>query len=170
MLALTSYQTEFARELFTARIDFVVVGGRAMQAHGIDRATRDLDIWISRSGDNPDRAYPLLAKRIENLSPKLNANALRGMKKRICLPSTEVKEVDVLTSLGALDFELAFSVGVDVAYGDTRFRVLGLSELIYSKIVSATCNESPQARARDIADFELLLKFWHGRNNPAPSR
>jgi len=167
MLALTSYQTEFVHELLNARIAFLVVGGRAMQAHGIDRATRDLDIWISRGGDNPERVYPVLAKRMEIPSPRLNAHALRGMKKLICLPSAEAKEVDVLTSLGALDFELASSAGVDVDYGGASFRVLGLPELVYSKTVSATCNESPQARARDVADLDLLLELWRKRHNPA---
>ena len=60
MVALNEYQSAFVQELQTAGVDFLVIGGLAMQSHGIERETHDLDIFVSRSGTNPERLYPLI--------------------------------------------------------------------------------------------------------------
>ncbi len=60
MVALNAYQSALVQELQDAGVDFLVIGGRAMQGHGIERKTSDLDIFVSRSGDNPERLYPIV--------------------------------------------------------------------------------------------------------------
>ena len=49
--------TEFVRS--GAR--FLVVGAHALSAHGVPRATVDLDLWVAPDPDNADRVYAALA-------------------------------------------------------------------------------------------------------------
>lgn len=165
MHTLTEYQLGFAEELASSGIRFLVVGGRALEAHGIPRDTHDLDVLVPRSGDDPERLFPLITKRIDAISPRLSPEALRLPRKLIALPSPENKEVDILTSIGALDFDLAEKACLRVPVGDVMLPVLGLSELIYSKLVSAAKNEAPQAKARDLEDLRSLLALWYERHN-----
>jgi hypothetical protein len=54
-----------ARELFAAlarhEVDYVTIGGIAVQAHGGQRVTQDLDIGIATSTDNLERLAAALA-------------------------------------------------------------------------------------------------------------
>jgi len=55
------------RELFQALarhgVEYVTVGGVAIQAHGAQRLTRDLDVAIAPSRDNLDRLGTLVQLR-----------------------------------------------------------------------------------------------------------
>lgn len=164
MVALNAYQLAFVQDLQAAGVDFLVIGGRAMQGHGIERETCDLDIFVSRSGDNPERLYPLIAKRMKDPSPKLTPEGLGQPDKLASLPSSENEEVDVLTSIGALDFELAAARSVKVSFGEITLSILGLPELVYSKLVSVARNTS-DARERDLKDLEMLVAIWRERHN-----
>ncbi len=163
MVALNAYQSAFVQELQYAGVDFLVIGGRAMQGHGIERETGDLDIFVSRSGDNPERLFPIIEKHNENPSPKLTLEWLRQPDKRVEL---ENEGVDVITSIGALDFDLAAARSVKVSFGELTLSILGLPELIYSKLVSVARNTSP-AKERDLKDLETLVTIWRERHNPS---
>ncbi len=163
MVALNEYQSAFVQELQAAGVDFLVIGGQAMQGHGIERETHDLDIFVSRSGTNPERLYPLIAKRLETPCSKLTPEWLRQPDKQGSIPSpNENKEVDVLTSIGALDFEFAAARSVKASFGELNLPILGLPELVYSKLVSAARNTSP-AKERDLKDLEMLVGIWRKR-------
>ena len=48
-------------ELVKAEVRFLVVGAHALGAHGVPRATIDLDVWIARTPDNAKRVWAALA-------------------------------------------------------------------------------------------------------------
>ena len=57
--------TEFGRvlaDLGDAAIDFVVIGGIAVAAHGVVRATRDVDAIIAQDEENLDRVKGLIER------------------------------------------------------------------------------------------------------------
>jgi hypothetical protein len=61
-----SHEPTFAPELLVAALNgagsrYVVVGGLAVGAHGVVRATRDLDIVCARQPENMDRVAECLA-------------------------------------------------------------------------------------------------------------
>ena len=163
MPTLTAFQSIFVSELQATEIPFLIIGGKAIQAHGIERLTQDLDILVSRTGTLPDMLLPLVAKRMARSSPKLTAEMLRLPQKLVCLPDLQGKEVDILTSIGALDFELAAEMSVIVNFGEVSLRVLGLEELIYSKVVAASKIDAPEARRRNLEDMQKLLALWESR-------
>lgn len=168
MLSLSYYQASFLEDLNSSGVVYLVVGGKAMQAHGVLRETQDLDLFVSCAIENAVRLYPLVVKRVQLLSPECTPQVLSMPKKRIALPSLEAKEIDILTSMCALDFEFAASRSIEVEVGTTRFRALGLSELVYTKFVAASdINSLPQDRARDVNDIQMLLPLWVERYNSA---
>lgn len=57
--------TEFGRiisDLRDARIEFIVIGGIAVIAHGVVRATRDLDAIAAQDGENLERIQALVER------------------------------------------------------------------------------------------------------------
>lgn len=55
-------QRDLLIALAEAQIDFVVIGGHAVSAHGYERATRDVDIVFSTDPDSCDRLADLLRR------------------------------------------------------------------------------------------------------------
>ncbi len=43
------------------KVDYMIVGAYAVAAHGVVRATGDIDLWIRSSQDNARRAWRALA-------------------------------------------------------------------------------------------------------------
>jgi hypothetical protein len=158
VLPLTAYQSKFLQELSAARIGFLVIGGKALQAHGLRRETRELDVLVSRSRDNPECLYPLLARRLPHPNPKLSPEWLR-LPRKLSLPTTEDKEVDVLTWIDALDFDSAIERSIEIPVSNARVRVAGLAELVYLKLISFEANEDPETKARDLKDLQALMRL-----------
>ncbi len=47
---------------FNARgVDFLIVGAHALAAHGLVRATKDLDVWVRPEPQNAERVLAALA-------------------------------------------------------------------------------------------------------------
>ena len=53
---------EILSELSAAGADFLVVGAHALAAHGVPRATGDLDIWVRPSRENAARVVEALGR------------------------------------------------------------------------------------------------------------
>ena len=53
---------EMLSELSAAGVDFLIVGAHALAAHGVPRATGDLDIWVRPSRDNAARVLEAIAR------------------------------------------------------------------------------------------------------------
>jgi hypothetical protein len=167
VLPLTAYQSKFLQELSAAGIGLLVIGGKALQAHGLRRETRDLDVLVSRSGDNPERLYALLARRLPHPNPKLSPEWLRLPRKLVSLPTTEDKEVDVLTWIDALDFDSVIERSIEVPVSNARVRGTGLAELVYLKLISFEANEHPETKARDLKDLQALMRLCTNDSSPA---
>ncbi len=58
---------------------------------------------------------------------------------------------------------LAESMYRQASFGDLILPILGLPELVYSKLVSAARNTSPIAKERDLKDLETLVGIWRER-------
>jgi hypothetical protein len=167
MTTLSAYQSSVAEALLAANIDFVVVGGMAMRAHGMNRETNDLDLLVSRTQFNAERLQPVLASFTPAPNFRLTVEMLQLPKKLISLPNQTTKEVDLLTSIGALDFELSVQQSFSANFGHVELQVIGLEELLYTKVVSASSNLAVEARIRDQADIDAILTHWRQRLSPS---
>ena len=159
-LSLNPYQVKALSLLSEAGVQFAIIGGMAMLAHGFDRPTKDLDLLVSRTPESARLLCDLMPKLVEGPLLPITEDELRLPRKLINLPSRQFKEVDILTSIGSLDTEAAWSASRTGMFGPVSARFLDLKELIYTKLAAAEANEAPEAKRRDLADLEVLLDRW----------
>lgn len=145
-------------------VDFVVIGGIAVLAHGHPRATFDIDLVADLDPDNMARL----------------ASALRDLHAHVRGVDAELLDVDptdpeqlasganwtLITDAGWVDFMPAAEgirgyteiVASAVPVRDGAFRVVGLDDLIRMKRASG--------RAKDLDDIAALTHREHGGRGP----
>ena len=135
-------------ELVRAQARFIVVGAHALAAHGVPRATVDLDIWIGSDIGNSDRVYRALAAFGAPLED------LRISRDDLAQPDTVTQfgvpplRIDVLTSLSGVEFEAAWNTRMEGVIEGVHVPILDRESFIRNKRASG--------RKKDLADLELL--------------
>jgi hypothetical protein len=136
-------------------VDFVVIGGVAVAAHGYVRATRDLDIVPDPHRDNVRR----LAKTLRDVDATLPLAEGRPFELVRDLPRLEKREnMTFDTALGGLDV-IQQAPGVPsfttLAAGAVGADVLGVPVRI-SSLDHLRAMKAATGRAQDRADLENL--------------
>src|SRR4051794_8431871 len=111
---LSDAQCNLLRVLDQQGVRFLVIGGHAVRAHGVDRPTKDIDLWLSCSRQNAKRAG-------RALSPYGSTPAARWEEiistpnKRLAYPNEGPDhQGDLLTSVGDLDFDAVYQRSVEI--------------------------------------------------------
>jgi predicted nucleotidyltransferase len=153
---------ELLARLTSARVDFVVVGGLAVNAWGHVRGTQDLDIVPDPTAENLERLAAMLESaggRVETPDGRLAASATRTFLAAgdRTLVATDLGPIDVLQGLPQVPTysELA-PEAVDVDLGGLVVRVCSLEALLQMKRMSD--------RPQDRADLEAL-EAGHARDD-----
>jgi len=148
-----------ARELFAALarhgVEYVTVGGIAMQAHGAQRMTLDLDIAITASRDNLDRlAAALLDVDARILGP--DGSRSRSVPDAALLGASD--QWHLVTAHGPLDvitvpahlgpFSVLRDRALETSLGDLTVPIAHREDLLRMKRAAG--------RPQDLADIELL--------------
>jgi hypothetical protein len=127
------------RSLASGGVEFIVVGGVAGAAHGLARATYDLDVVYARSTANLQR----LAMALAPLDPYLRG-APPGLPFRLDIETlrrglnftltTRLGDLDLLGELtGGGGYEDLLAHAMEATMFDERCRYLGLEKLIQVK-------------------------------------
>ncbi len=168
------------------KVDFVVIGGVAMQAHGHVRTTLDLDVIAAWTPENMRR----LAAALRELDAKL-----RGI--HADLLGLDVGDADTLynggnflmhTRHGDLDvFAVDQTAGAPARYEDLRTRAIAVEirgvtlliahpdDLIRMKTAASRFRDRPEAKRRhDLDDIAVLERLRAGsapaQAGPSPER
>src|SRR3954453_10328982 len=110
-------------ELSAAGADFLVVGAHALAAHGLPRATGDIDIWVQPTKENADRVW----QAIESFGAP-NRNLARD---DLYTPNTvfqigvEPQRIDILTSIDGVEFAEAWQDRKQTTVDGITFFVIG---------------------------------------------
>jgi hypothetical protein len=132
--------------LLEAGAEFMVVGAHALAAHGIPRATGDLDIWVNANAENARRVYAALARFGAPLSDLTVEDLQRpGTVFQIGLPPSRV---DILTAISGVDFSDAWPRRLVVHLEGVAVPVIARQDFVRNKRASG--------RAKDLLDLELL--------------
>lgn len=134
--------------LVRAEARFLIVGAHAMAAHGVPRATGDLDVWVLPDPENAERVWAALTAfgaplRALDLSPAdLSAPGV------VFQMGEPPRRIDLLTSITGVDFEEAWATRSVHRVGDLDVPFLGRAALLDNKRATA--------RAKDLADVAIL--------------
>jgi hypothetical protein len=144
------------RALVDGGVRFVVIGGIAVAAHRVVRATEDVDIVPDPSPANLLR----LCEVLEGLEARLLRNPERGIDADVRAALSQGRNLTVTTRLGELDvvqrlpgvpsFEDLDTDAWETGLFDVRFRVCSLAHLVAMK--------RARGGAIDIADVERLTE------------
>ena len=137
---------EMLAALSAAGVEFLIVGAYAMAAHGLPRATGDIDIWVRPKHENAGRVMnalrtfgaPLFGLTIEDLQ--------RG--DTVFQIGVAPNRIDILTGITGVLFEDAWPNRLTVRIDDHVFPVIGRVELIRNKAATG--------RPKDQADLIWL--------------
>jgi len=130
--------------------EFLVVGAFAMAAHGVPRATGDLDLWVRPESENAERVWRALLR----FGAPVDAAGLTvqdlinpGMVYQIGQPP---RRIDVITGIDGVSFGEAWPNRVPVTVEGVEFPCLGHADLVRNKRASG--------RVKDKLDLDLLRK------------
>lgn len=133
-------------------VEFLVVGAYALAAHGLPRATGDIDLWIARSEENASRVLKALAQfGVPDLGWTTEDFQRSDMVFQIGL---EPRRIDILTSMSGVEFHQAWSRRVIVQIDELGIPFISPEDLIASKEAAGTPSGSRRRRAPQKAAAE----------------
>lgn len=145
---------DLLRSLLEAEVEFVIVGAHALAAHGLPRATGDLDVLVEPTPENAARVIAAL----ESFGAPLAAHGVscadfetEGNVYQVGLPP---RRIDLLTSISGVTFDEARASRLAVEVGGMSLSVLGRAALLVNKRATG--------RPKDIVDAEALEQLSSG--------
>lgn len=137
---------EMLSALSAEAVEFMLVGAYALAAHGLPRATGDMDLWLRCSAENAERDWRALARFG---APMEGASAADLAKPGVVVQVGAAPcRIDLLTSVDGVDFDDAWPRRKSVRVGELEVPVISKADLIRNK---QAC-----ARPQDIADIDAL--------------
>ncbi len=127
-------------------VEFLVVGAYALAAHGLPRATGDLDIWVRPSADNADRVLRALRSFGAPMFDLTREDLLRP--DTVFQIGVVPNRIDLLTGVTGVTFEEAWPSRTTVAFEGLVAPIIGLDELLR--------NKEATGRPQDVADAAWL--------------
>ena len=156
-LFLNSLELELLSRFNSFGVRYLVIGGHAVQSHGYLRSTKDVDVFIDTSGDNPSRVVAAL-QSLGFSGNDLSADRFSEPKKQIPLGQYCT---ELLTSPDGPTFEEAHVRRVIANENGVTVPVVSYDDLLQQK--------RKLGRTLDIADIEALEKIHsEGRNQAGP--
>lgn len=132
--------------LSAAGVDFLIVGAHALAAHGVPRATGDLDIWIRPTPDNAARTLQALSAFGAPLSDLSIDDLTRpDTVFQIGLPPSRI---DIVSGITGVAFDEAWERRVPVTLPGGTVDVLSKGDFV--------ANKKAVGRPKDLADIALL--------------
>jgi hypothetical protein len=132
--------------LSAAGVDFLIVGAHALAAHGVPRATGDLDIWIRPTPENAARtlrALTAFGAPLDDLS--VDDLTRPDTVFQIGLPPARI---DILSGITGVTFDAAWARRVQIELPGGTVAVLSRADYI--------TNKKAVGRPKDLADMALL--------------
>lgn len=130
------------------KVEFIIVGAYALAAHGLPRATGDIDIWVKNSPANAQRIIRALMKfgaPMSNLSEEDFISP--GM---IVQMGVEPCRIDLLTSIDGVEFSVAWKNKVTINIDNLKLHILSKADLLRNKLAVG--------RDKDQSDIAWLEK------------
>lgn len=138
--------SEFVELLNSAGVEYMLVGGYALAAHGHPRYTGDIDFWVRVSDENLDKLLGAL--------DRFGFGSLGLKKEDFLTPGAVVQlgyppaRIDLIAAIDGVDFGDCYPRRVVSRVGHLDIPVIGVEDL--------KANKKASGRAKDLADLESL--------------
>jgi hypothetical protein len=133
--------------LIEAQAEFLVVGAYALAAHGLPRATGDIDIWVRPTAENAKKVLDALT----TFGAPLDQISLADLSTpgTIFQIGVAPHRIDIMTKIEAVGFDQAWKNRLEVALEEgLQIPVLGRADFI--------TNKRSVGRKKDLADLAWL--------------
>ena len=133
-------------EFIAADVRFLVVGAYAVAAHGLPRATGDLDFWVSTDVDNAVR----ILEALDRFGTPLEGLTIADLQEPgvVIQIGREPSRVDIMTSIDGVDFDRAWTQRITISLAGLDVPILGREHLLINKRATG--------RPQDLADAARL--------------
>jgi predicted nucleotidyltransferase len=152
---------EFFESLNSAGVEYLLLGGYAVNYYGYHRATDDLDIWIALDKQNATRLSAVMRQfggfRASDVPPSLFLQ-----KGKVFVFGREPVRIDILTGPSGIDFQSCYARRQETIWDGVRVPIISLQDLL--------ANKKASARAKDLADLEALPKKYVASNRPRATK
>lgn len=140
---------DFIELLNNHKVEYMIVGGYAVMAHGQPRYTEDFDIWIKPSDVNAEKMMVVL-KEFGFVLKELSKEdfEVEDMVVQLGYPPLRI---DLMGSISGVTFDEAFPHKILRKIGQIEMNFIGLNELVR--------NKETTGRKKDIVDAEQLKKL-----------
>lgn len=147
---------DYLSKLLENKVDFLLVGGYAVNYYGYNRTTGDMDLWLNPNDDNKERFIQFLES--ESFSSG-SINQIKGLnfKDHHAFHIGDFPfRIDFLTAINGVDFKEADAQKLIYDNEGLSIPVIHINHLIRSKMTTD--------RLRDKADVEELQKIQRLKN------
>jgi hypothetical protein len=138
--------TELCRFFGAHAVEFLLIGGQAVIAHGYPRLTRDMDLWVRPSDENGKRVLAALAAfgtPLDDFDPSRFVDPAM-----LIVLGRDPFRVDLLTHIPGVDFDAAWARRGSVTLDGVQIPLIDRDDLI--------ANKKTVGRLQDLADVEAL--------------
>lgn len=141
---------KFIKTAVENNLEMILVGGGAVNFHGYQRHSADIDFWINVTPDNINN----LLKTLQDLGFDIHEipEPVQKKEQNISLKISPVFELELITRFNpGKSFEEAFSDSETAEKDGLKYHVINFNDLIQSKITSP--------RPKDKLDVEELQRI-----------
>ena len=134
------------------KVEFILVGAYAVAAHGLPRATGDIDLWVESSVKNADRIWAALTRFGAPLSGLQKEDFMRPGN--VIQLGVTPRRIDILTEITGVSYQDAQRAKLVIDIEGLKIPVIGLDHLIQNK----TAVGRPQDSADVVRLRNMVLK------------
>ena len=113
------------------KVEYLLVGAYALAAHGLPRATGDIDLWVKRSSENARRLLRALAGFGAPLTEVSEQDFVTP--EVVFQMGVAPRRIDILTSISGVTFEEAWPEREEIDIESIRIPVISRPHLIRNK-------------------------------------
>ena len=131
-------------EFAAAGVEFLLVGAYALAAHGVPRATGDIDLWVRCRPENAARIMLALTRFGAPLTEVTEEDFVRsGMVVQI---GVTPRRIDLLTAIDGVEFDEAWRDRIEVEIDGLRVPVISREHLLRNKRATGRTKDAADAR------------------------
>jgi len=133
------------------KVEFMLVGAYAVAAHGLPRATGDIDLWVKCSERNADCVWAALLKFGAPLGNLTKQDFIQGGN--VVQIGVTPRRIDILTEITGVAYEEAEAQTITIELEGMTIPVIGLTHLLQNKLaVGRPQDKADVARLKEMRD------------------